>query len=224
MKNYNREARLMQLKAGLITEDQYRDFLAEEMVGGINYDNVVAAELKAAHVDLSKLTPYVLHHGDVVTSDSQGKIHIIDKESGKKKIFQDIDKFLTGIGYRAMKAEAAAPPPLAPASISASSLGTKLTTVVKDAEIYDQDAGWIASIVSSLVDVAKRQKEAKSPPLSAKSWGLVRTAINNMTAPPPPPPPAKKPGIPPPPPPPPAKKPGIPPPPPPITPGPPRRK
>jgi hypothetical protein len=77
--------------------------LNEEYVGGINYDNVLAAELKQKVGNLDKLVPYVLPLGDGkmdVQSDSSGKIHVTDVDSGKKvKIFKDIDDFLRGINY-----------------------------------------------------------------------------------------------------------------------------
>lgn len=72
----------------------------EEMVGGVNYDSVIAAELKAEVGDLSKLTPYVLEKGDNVQSDLSGKIHVIDSETNKKTIYKDIADFLRGIGYQ----------------------------------------------------------------------------------------------------------------------------
>lgn len=72
--------------------------LNEEMTGGVNYDNVLAAELKEKVGSLDKLTPYVLELGDELQSDSSGKIHVFD--NGKKvKIFKDIDEFLKGIKY-----------------------------------------------------------------------------------------------------------------------------
>lgn len=72
--------------------------LNEEMTGGVNYDNVLAAELKQKVGNLDKLTPYVLELGDELQSDSSGKIHVFD--NGKKvKIFKDIDEFLRGIKY-----------------------------------------------------------------------------------------------------------------------------
>jgi hypothetical protein len=75
----------------------------EDYVGGINYDNVLAAELKQRVGNLDKLVPYVLDLGDGkmdVQSDSSGKIHVTDVDSGKKvKIFKDIDDFLRGIKY-----------------------------------------------------------------------------------------------------------------------------
>lgn len=74
--------------------------LNEEMVGGVNYDSVIAAELKAEVGDLSKLTPYVLEKGDNVQSDSSGKIHVTDSETNKKTIYKDIADFLRGVGYQ----------------------------------------------------------------------------------------------------------------------------
>lgn len=76
----------------------------EEMVGGVNYDNQIAAELKAEVGDLNKLTPYVLEKGNNVQSDSSGKIHVIDSETKKKMIYNNMSEFLKGIGYQ-MKME-----------------------------------------------------------------------------------------------------------------------
>jgi len=78
--------------------------LYEEMTSGINYDATIAAELKSKFVNLSKLTPYVLDFGDKVTQDNTGKV-TIHGENNKRKIFKDVDDFLTGIGYKAMKME-----------------------------------------------------------------------------------------------------------------------
>jgi len=72
--------------------------LNEEMTGGVNYDNVLAAELKQKVGNLDKLTPYVLELGNEIQSDSSGKIHVYD-EGKKVKIFKDIDEFLRGIKY-----------------------------------------------------------------------------------------------------------------------------
>jgi hypothetical protein len=78
--------------------------LYEEMTSGINYDATIAAELKSKFVNLSKLTPYVLDFGNKVTQDNTGKV-TIHGENNKRKIFKDVDDFLTGIGYKAMKME-----------------------------------------------------------------------------------------------------------------------
>jgi hypothetical protein len=72
--------------------------LNEEMTGGVNYDNVLAAELKQKVGNLDKLTPYVLELGNEIQSDSSGKIHVYN-EGKKVKIFKDIDEFLRGIKY-----------------------------------------------------------------------------------------------------------------------------
>ena len=68
--------------------------LREEMVGGVNYDSVLAAELKQIVGSLDKLTPYVLELGNKVEEDSSGKIHVY--EDGKKvKIFANIAIFFS---------------------------------------------------------------------------------------------------------------------------------
>ena len=80
--------------------------LYEEMTNGINYDATIAAELKSKFVNLNKLTPYVLDFGDKVTQDNTGKV-TIHGENNERKIFKNVDDFLTGIGYKAMKMEEA---------------------------------------------------------------------------------------------------------------------
>jgi hypothetical protein len=79
--------------------------LVEINVGGVNYDNVLASELKADGVNLNKIIPYVLEIGDNVQSDSSGKIHITDTSTGRKKIYANIDQFLIGIRYKQVKVE-----------------------------------------------------------------------------------------------------------------------
>lgn len=76
--------------------------LSEEFVGGINYDNILASELKKIIGDINKITPYVLELGNKIESDSTGKIHVYD--DGKKvKIFNNINEFLKGIRYGVVK-------------------------------------------------------------------------------------------------------------------------
>jgi len=75
--------------------------LNEEFIEGVNYDNVVASELKAVVGDLKRLTPYVLTIGDSVTSGLGDEITV--SEDGKPvKKFKDVNAFLAGIGVRAM--------------------------------------------------------------------------------------------------------------------------
>lgn len=83
--------------------EMIKKVINEEMIGGVNYDNVLAAELKQKVGNLDKLTPYVLDLGDGkvdVQSDSSGKVHVTDTDSGKKlKTFNSVDEFLMGIKY-----------------------------------------------------------------------------------------------------------------------------
>lgn len=85
-----------------VKENYNRKKLQEVMVSGVNYDNVLAAELKQVPVNLQKLAPYVLELGNKVESDSSGKIHVFDGNT-KVKIFKNIDEFLKGIKYGPVK-------------------------------------------------------------------------------------------------------------------------
>lgn len=77
-------------------------FLNEQNFSGVNYDATLSSssELIDKVGNLNKLAPYVLEIGDKVEEDSSGKIHVTDTENGKKKIFKNIDDFLSGIKYK----------------------------------------------------------------------------------------------------------------------------
>ena len=136
--------------------------LNEEFVGGINYDNVLAAELKQKVGNLDKLVPYVLPLGDGkmdVQSDSSGKIHVTDVDSGKKvKIFKDIDDFLRGINYgpiRITEDDSTMPHKDHEAKMAKA----ELRDMVKNAkEIYsmikegDEIPGWISAYITLASD------------------------------------------------------------------------
>jgi len=74
----------------------------EEMASGVDYDATSAAEIKAKVGDLKKIAPYVLELGNKVTQDNRGKITVFDFD-GKSKIFDNVDKFLEAIKYKAIK-------------------------------------------------------------------------------------------------------------------------
>jgi len=104
-----------------------KPLIKEEYAGGVNYDTVIAAELKAEVGDLNKLTPYVLEKGDNVQSDSTGKIHVTDSETRKTKIFKNTADFLKGIGYQMKMESKSSKKPL----IKEESLGNRYTKVLE---------------------------------------------------------------------------------------------
>jgi hypothetical protein len=132
--------------------------LNEEFVGGVNYDNVLAAELKQKVGNLDKLTPYVLELGDEIQSDSSGKIHVFD--NGKKvKIFKDIDEFLRGIKYGPVKLSEENTSMAPHHDHEAKMAKAELRDMVKNAkEIYnmikegDQLPGWISAYITLASD------------------------------------------------------------------------
>jgi len=85
-----------------------KPIIKEEMVGPVNYDDQIAAELKAEVGNLDKLTPYVLAKGDGkmdVQMGADGKVHLTDVSTKKKVgLYKNVDDFLRGIGYQ-MKIE-----------------------------------------------------------------------------------------------------------------------
>jgi hypothetical protein len=87
-------------KYALENENKNKPQIKEEFVGGVNYSNDVAAQLKQTVGSLDKLTPYVLEIGNNVTSDSTGAIHIQDENGRTVKKFIDVQQFLQGIRYR----------------------------------------------------------------------------------------------------------------------------
>ena len=78
--------------------------LYEEMASGVDYDATSAAEIKAKVGDLKKIAPYVLELGNKVTQDNRGKITVFDFD-GKSKTFDNVDKFLEAIKYKAIKVQ-----------------------------------------------------------------------------------------------------------------------
>lgn len=129
----------------------------EDFVGGVSYDNIVAAELKQKVGSLDKLTPYVLEIGDKVESDISGTIHVY--EDGKKvKIFRDVDDFLRGIKYGPMKLKES-DSFMPHQDHEAKMAKAELRDMVKNAkEIYnmikegDQLPGWISAYITLASD------------------------------------------------------------------------
>ena len=76
--------------------------LFEGFHGGVNYDEQIESELKDKYGDINKLTPYVLDLPHIdgradVQMDMSGKVHVTDVTSKEKKLYADIDKFISAI-------------------------------------------------------------------------------------------------------------------------------